>query len=79
MPVGSPGSSTSTDALRAGSYVIAASGTISASGRSSSTISAFAVILAFSSWPGLSIETRTSKFVTLSRSTPIGEICVTLP
>ena len=36
-------------------------------------------MLALSSWPGLSMETRTSKFVTLSRSTPIGEICVTLP
>src|SRR5260370_517966 len=46
---------------------------------SSSTISAFAVMFALSSLPGLSIETRTSKFVTLSFSKPIGEICVTRP
>ena len=36
-------------------------------------------MFALSSLPGLSIETRTSKFVTLSFSTPIGEICVTWP
>ena len=36
-------------------------------------------MLALSSLPGLSIETRTSKLVTLSFSTPIGEICVTRP
>ena len=36
-------------------------------------------MLALSSLPGLSIETSTSKVVTLSFSTPIGEICVTLP
>ena len=48
-------------------------------GCSSSTISALAVMLALSSLPGLSIDTSTSKVVTLSFSTPIGEICVTLP
>src|SRR4026208_199071 len=36
-------------------------------------------MFALSSLPGLSIETRTSKLVTLSFSTPIGEICVTRP
>ena len=36
-------------------------------------------MLALSSLPGLSIETFTSKVVTLSFSAPIGEICVTLP
>ena len=36
-------------------------------------------MLALSSLPGLSMETRTSKLVTLSFSTPIGEICVTRP
>ncbi len=36
-------------------------------------------MLALRALPGLSIETSTSKVVTLSRSTPIGEICVTLP
>ncbi len=42
-------------------------------------ISALAVMLAFSSLPGLSIETLTSKVVTLSFSAPIGEIRVTWP
>ena len=51
----------------------------SAFGCSSSTISAFAVMLALSSLPGLSIDTFTSKLVTLSFSTPSGEICVTWP
>ena len=36
-------------------------------------------MFALSSLPGLSIDTRTSKLVTLSFSTPIGEICVTRP
>ena len=36
-------------------------------------------MLALSSLPGLSIDTFTSKVVTLSFSTPIGEICVTRP
>ena len=36
-------------------------------------------MLALSALPGLSIETSTSKVVTLSFSTPIGEICVTWP
>ena len=58
---------------------MAASGMSSAFGCSSSTISAFAVMLAFSSLPGLSIDTLTSKLVTLSFSTPSGEICVTWP
>ena len=52
---------------------------MSAFGRSSRITSALAVMLAFSSWPGFSIDTSTSKVVTLSFSTPIGEICVTLP
>ena len=42
-------------------------------------ISAFAVMAAFNSPPGLLIDTRTSKVVTLSFSTPMGEIFVTLP
>jgi len=42
-------------------------------------ISALAVIIAFSTPSGLLIETRTSNVVTLSFSTPIGEIFVTLP
>ncbi len=36
-------------------------------------------MLAFSSFPALSMETSTSKVVTLSFSTPMGEICVTRP
>ncbi len=36
-------------------------------------------MLALSSPVGLSMETRTSKVVTLSFSTPMGEILVTLP
>ena len=59
--------------------MMAASGTMSEFGCSSSTISALAVMFALSSLPGLSIDTRTSKLVTLSFSTPIGEICVTRP
>jgi len=46
---------------------------------SSRMISALAVIIAFSTPSGLLIETRTSNVVTLSFSTPIGEIFVTLP
>ena len=42
-------------------------------------ISAFAVMLALSSPPGFRIETRTSNVVTLSFSTPSGEILVTAP
>src|ERR1035437_9767671 len=48
------------------SYITAFSGTVSTPFDSSSRISALAVMLAFSSPPGLSIETRTSKVVTLS-------------
>ena len=46
---------------------------------SSKMISALALMFAFSAPPGLRMETRTSKVVTLSFSTPIGEICVTRP
>src|SRR5262249_34815565 len=44
-----------------------------------SSTSALAVICAFSSPLELSMETRTSNVVTLSFSTPMGEILVTLP
>src|SRR5207248_10476314 len=46
---------------------------------SSRRISAFALMLAFNSPPGLEIETRTSNVVALSFSLPSGEIFVTLP
>ena len=55
------------------------SGTVRTSLCSSRRISALAVMLALSSPPGLSMETRTSKVVTLSFSTPSGAILVTLP
>ena len=48
------------------SYITAFSGTVSTPLCSSSRISAFAVMFAFNSPPGLSIETRTSNVVTLS-------------
>src|SRR6185503_13332836 len=73
------GSGTSTEALRSLSYTMEPSGICNTFLCSSRMISALAVISAFNSPPGLSIETRTSNVVTLSFSTPIGEIFVTLP
>ncbi len=73
------GSGTSTDAFLSLSYKIAPSGICSTFLCSSRMISALAVISAFSSPPGFWIDTRTSNVVTLSFSTPIGEIFVTLP
>src|SRR6185437_4544713 len=73
------GSGTWTDAFRSLSYRMEPSGICRTSLCSSSIISAFAVISAFNSPPGLSMETRTSNVVTLSFSTPIGEILVTTP
>jgi hypothetical protein len=68
-----------TDAFFWLSYITAFSGTVSTPLCSSSRISALAVMLAFSSPPGLLMETRTSNVVTLSFSTPMGAILVTLP
>src|SRR4030095_10760771 len=65
--------------LRSLSYATAASGTIKTFFFSSRMISALAVMLSFNSPSGLWIEARTSNVVTLSFSTPNGEIFVTLP
>jgi hypothetical protein len=61
------------------SYTTAASGTSRTAFFSSRISSALALMLALSSPDGFSIETLTSKVVTFSFSTPMGEILVTRP
>ena len=78
-PLSALGSGISTEVLRSLSYTTADSGMSSTSYFSSRIISALALMLAFSSPPGLLREIRTSKVVTLSFSTPMGEILVTAP